>query len=121
MGQHSLTRDPSGVNLVQKLGDARCRPEQPKPRTAEEIGRGICPFSPARGLQAHCKLPHWGPGRSPGVLAIFVDFSTQEAIFPFSWSFGYTKLLIILTSEFRSVIISADFLFFFILYGRPME
>ena len=29
-----------------------------------------------------CKLPHWVPGRSPSDLAIFVDFSTQEAIFP---------------------------------------
>jgi len=113
MGQHSLTRDPSGVNLVQKLGDARWRPEEPKPRTAEQIGGGICPFSAARGREAHCKLPHWGPGRSPGVLAIFVDFSTQEAIFPFSRSFGYIKLLIILMSEFPSAIISAD-------YGRPM-
>jgi len=26
------------------------------------------------------KLPHWGPGLSPGDLAIFVDFGTQEVI-----------------------------------------
>ena len=27
-----------------------------------------------------CKLPQWGPGQSPGDLAIFVDFGTQKVI-----------------------------------------
>jgi len=27
-----------------------------------------------------CKLLQWGPGQSPGDLAIFVDFGTQEVI-----------------------------------------
>jgi len=25
------------------------------------LGEGDLPFPPARGLEEHCKLPHWGP------------------------------------------------------------
>ena len=48
--------------------------------------------------------------------AIYVDFSTQEVIFPGVVTRGVCSkeiLLIILMSELQSAIISADFLFFF--------
>jgi len=74
MGHGSKFIDPSGVNLVQNLGDARLRPGEPKPssheaRTAERgriLADGICPFQPAiGGLEEHCKLPHWRPEANP--------------------------------------------------------
>jgi len=114
--------DPSGVNLVQNLGDARSRPGEPKPssheaRTAERGGvlaDGIFPFQPAiEGLEEHCKLPHRRPEANPRrPLAISVYFNTNEAIFPWVGHSGYVCskeiLLIIFISFFFCIAKGGD-------------
>ena len=53
---------------------------------------------------------------SPSDLAIFVDFSNQEVIFPGGGHSGClcsTEILLIIMSELQSAITSADFIKFF--------
>jgi len=45
------------------------------PRGGGVLGKGMCPLPPAKEHGDRCKISHWGPGRSPGDLAMFVDFS----------------------------------------------
>ena len=59
---------------VENRGDGGARPEGPKPeaRRAEAgggvLGEGAASPPPHQlgGLGERCKLPQWGPGRSPG-------------------------------------------------------
>jgi len=44
------------------------------------LGRDIAPPHQLDNMRERCRLPQWGPGRSPGDLAIFVDFGTHEVI-----------------------------------------
>ena len=51
------------------------------PRGGGVLGKGDMPPPHQLGIMGErCKLPQWGPGRSPGDLAIFVDSGTQEVI-----------------------------------------
>jgi len=87
-----LDRDPaSGVNLFQNLGGhqgearrAELRVEASRPvgpRGGGVLGEGDMPPPHQLGIMGErCKLPQWGPGQSPGDLAIFVDSGTQEVI-----------------------------------------
>jgi len=63
---------------------AELRVEASRPvglRGGRVLGEGDMPPPHQLGIMGeHCKLPQWGPGRSPGDLAIFVDFGTQEVI-----------------------------------------
>ena len=61
-------------------GAPNCRSLEVRRRGGGVLDEGVCPFSPAWRPGERCKLPQWGPGRSSGDLAIFVDFSTQEVI-----------------------------------------
>jgi len=53
--------------------------ETRRPRGGGVLGEGDMPPPHQLGIKGErCKLPQWGPGRSPGDLAIFVDFGTQK-------------------------------------------
>ena len=125
MGQHSLTHDPSGVNLFQNLGYDRSRRAEATrpvgPIGSGFLGTGSAPSNQLGGLDEYRKLPRWGRGEAPATWRFLWILVLTKPFFPGDWSLGVCVcvcskeiLLIILVSVLQSAITSADFLLFFI-------